>query len=230
MASQMDLPPLSEAMRARRSRMLDQIRLVTSDTRIVNVMARVRRDLFVPDAIREAAYEDRALPIGFDQTISQPQIVASMTAAVIPGPDDTVLDVGTGSGYQAAVLAHLVRRVISVERIPELAYQARERLRRLGYSNVTVKVAGSKLGAPENAPFDGIIVAAGAPRIPRTLAGQLREGGRLVIPVGRLDAQYLTRVTRRAADRFQIEQLELCQFVPLIGEEAWSEESRQTES
>jgi protein-L-isoaspartate(D-aspartate) O-methyltransferase len=187
-------------------------------------MARVPREEFVAPELREQAYDDRALPAGSGQTISQPFIVAMMTAAAGVHSTDRVLDVGTGTGYQAAVLSLLARTVVSVERIPWLASTAAERLRRLGYANVDVHLAlDDALGWPAGAPYDAIVVAAGAPAVPRALVDQLAPGGRMVIPIGEPGRQDLLLV-RKAADRtWSSADLGPCAFVPLIGPEAWDD-------
>ena len=192
-----------------------------SDARVLDAMRRVPRDAFVPRESHPAAYEDRALPIGSGQTISQPYMVAVMTEALRLTGSERVLDVGTGSGYQAAVLSLLAREVVTIERRPELADSARGTLAALGYDNVTVIAGDGTLGSPEHAPFDAIVVGAGAPRVPAALKAQLSaRGGRLVIPVGPPEHQVLHVVTRdgnRFADALGIG----CVFVPLIGEEGW---------
>ena len=152
---------------------------------VLDAMAAVRREEFVPDRLKSCAYDNGPLPIGNGQTISQPFIVALMTDLLDPEPGDTILEIGTGSGYQAAILAQLVKKVYSLEIIPELAGQAAERLQRLGCDNVEVIVSDGSSGLPEHAPYDGIIVTAAAPRIPDALVEQLAPFGRLVIPVGR---------------------------------------------
>jgi protein-L-isoaspartate(D-aspartate) O-methyltransferase len=193
-----------------------------TDARVLDAMRRVARDAFVPDASHVSAYADRALPIGGGQTISQPYMVAVMTEALRLTGSERVLDVGTGSGYQAAILAELAREVITIERRPELAETARRRLASLGYANVEVLVGDGTLGSPEHAPFDGILVAAAAPRVPAPLKQQLSpDGGRLVVPVGAADQQTLHIVTRAGGsftETFGVG----CVFVPLIGEEGWS--------
>jgi protein-L-isoaspartate(D-aspartate) O-methyltransferase len=184
------------------------------DPRVLRAMARVPRDEFVSSADREAAYGDHALPIGEGQTISQPYVVARMTELLVPLPEHRVLEVGTGSGYQAAVLAELVREVISIERHAALAEAARDRLERLGYRNVRVIHADASLGYPAEAPYDRIVITAAAPRIDPAVAQQLTADGRLVAPVGDLDLQEL--VVRDARGRE--ERHGPVRFVPLRGE------------
>jgi protein-L-isoaspartate(D-aspartate) O-methyltransferase len=194
------------------------------DERIVEAFAAVPREEFVPAELRGQAYDDRALPIGEGQTISQPLMVALMIRALNPTPDDRVLEVGTGSGYAAAVLSRLVREVISVERNTTLLEGARRTLAALGFTNVRTYIAGEQLGRPEDAPYDGILVSAGAPHVPRALLDQLREGGRLVIPVGTPRSQEL--VTARVTDHgVELRRHGPCSFVPLIGAEAWRDAS-----
>jgi protein-L-isoaspartate(D-aspartate) O-methyltransferase len=190
------------------------------DERVLQAMNRVPREEFVPVDLRRLAYDDRPLPIGHGQTISQPLMVATMTEVLHLRGHEKVLEVGTGSGYQTALLAELAQRVVSVERVSELAQSAADRLRRLGYHNVTVHVAGDALGWPEDAPYDAILVTAGAPRVPRPLVEQLAPGGRLVIPVGRRTVQQLLSVTREG-DSLRVRRHGQCRFVPLIGEGAW---------
>jgi protein-L-isoaspartate(D-aspartate) O-methyltransferase len=163
---------------------------------VLGAMRATPRHLFVPVSVRDMAYEDRPLPIGHQATISQPYIVARMTELLAPAPGQRVLEIGTGSGYQAAVLAQLVKRVYSIELVPELAVAARETLRRLGYPNVTVRQGDGYKGWPEEAPFDAIIVTAAPPEIPRALLDQLSPGGRLVAPVGEGWNQELTLVEK----------------------------------
>ena len=192
-------------------------------------MERVPREEFVPEESRELAYDDTPQPIGEGQTISQPFIVAMMVAAVEVRQGDKVLEIGTGSGYQAAVLAEIPGEVISVERIDSLADLARARLDSLGYDNVRVEAAGDSLGRPEDAPYDAIVVAAGAPKLPRELMDQLAVGGRMIVPVGSLQSQELMKVTR-SAESFGISTLGACRFVPLIGEGAWPPDDPGPES
>jgi len=191
-----------------------------ADKRVVEAMRRVPREAFVSPEQYPVAYDDRPLSIGFGQTISQPFIVGLMVQALgLKGPEQ-VLELGTGSGYEAAILAELAQKVVTVEHIPELAESAKQVLDNLGYSNIGVHVAGKTLGWPEGAPYDAIIVSAGAPGVPQVLLEQLAWGGRLVIPVGSRWQQDLLRVTKlRKGDR--TENLGGCYFVPLIGEGAW---------
>jgi protein-L-isoaspartate(D-aspartate) O-methyltransferase len=191
-----------------------------TDARVLDAMRRVPREAFVPEDLRFAAYENRPQPIGHEQTISQPLMVALMTQALQLEGDERVLEVGTGSGYQAAILSLLARHVVSVERVAELARSAEERLRRLGYANVEVHEAGEQLGWPDGGPYDAIIVTAAAPEVPLSLLNQLAMGGRLVIPVGSRDLQELVRITKtpRGAQRHN---LGPCRFVPLLGAAAW---------
>lgn len=183
----------------------------------------------MPESGAHLAYEDTALPIGEGQTISQPYIVALMVGALELRRTDKVLEIGTGSGYQAAILAELAARVVSVERLSSLADSARERLQSLGYVNVEVRLAEEGLGWPREAPYDAIVVAAGAPRLPGELMEQLTVGGRLVIPVGlmgTMESQELMKVTR-TADSFSVRTMGECRFVPLIGKGAWPETDPQ---
>jgi protein-L-isoaspartate(D-aspartate) O-methyltransferase len=192
------------------------------DKRTLAAMARVPRERFIPVELQSSAYDDRPLGIGYGQTISQPYIVALMTEALKLKGHEKVLEIGTGSGYQAAVLAELARFVYSVERIPELADAAARLLSELGYRNVQVELAGDQLGYEKYAPYDAILVAAGAPSIHRILIDQLAEGGRLVIPVGSRMEQELLRVTKEKTGN-RTEKLGGCRFVPLIGRDAWQE-------
>ena len=193
------------------------------DARVLDAMRRVPRHVFVDADAQDLAYADRALPIGDGQTISQPYMVASMTEALHLQGDERVLDVGTGSGYQAAILAELARDVVTIERRPELAGAARARLDALGYRNVRVVVGDGSVGYADHAPYDAILVAAASPRVPESLKRQLVDGGRLVIPVGSPDEQRLTIVAREG-DRFAESGYEACVFVPLVGAEGWPEE------
>jgi protein-L-isoaspartate(D-aspartate) O-methyltransferase len=193
-----------------------------ADKHVVEAMRRVPREAFVSAEQYQAAYDDRPLGIGFGQTISQPFIVALMVQALELKQGEQVLELGTGSGYEAAILAELAQKVVTVEAVPELAKSAKQVLDRLGYSNIEVHVADKTLGWPAGAPYDAIIVSAGAPSVPQVLLDQLAWGGRLVIPVGSRWQQDLLKVTKlRKGNR--IENLGGCYFVPLIGEGAWPE-------
>ena len=209
-----------------RQRLFDEIGTEVSDQRVLRAMMSVPREEFVPDDLRGRAYENSPLPIGHGQTISQPLMVALMVSALMVGRTDTVLEVGTGSGYQTAVLAEMAGNVVSVERVGELAAEADGRLRRLGYTNVTLRPAGRELGWREGAPYGAIIVAAAAPRLPVALMDQLAPGGRLVVPVGPAGSQELMRVMRGQKD-MSVHTLGACRFVPLIGEGAWEEGSEE---
>ena len=192
------------------------------DVAVLAAMQKVPRELFVPPDLRSFAYEDEPLSIGEGQTISQPYIVATMIEAVQPKAEDRALEIGTGSGYSAAVLASLVADVYTIERLPRLEAAARQRLADLGYSNVHVRAANGTLGWPEHAPFDVIIITASAPTVPPSLLDQLAIGGRLVMPVGdSAFAQRLIRVTRLGTTDYRREDLEGVVFVPLIGQEGW---------
>ena len=187
--------------------------------RVLGALSDVRRHEFVPGASRREAYDNHPLPIGHGQTISQPYIVALMTELVDPEPDDVVLEIGTGSGYQAAVLAKLVKQVYSVEIIEPLADQAAERLERLGYGNVTTKLDDGYYGWSEHAPYDAIVVTAAASHVPPPLIAQLKPGGRMVIPVGgRFQVQYLLLVEKSADGDVVTRQITAVRFVPLTGE------------
>ena len=186
-----------------------------NDPAVLDAMAAVPRHLFVPPQYRDQAYEDIPLPIGHGQTISQPYIVALMTQALSLRPDSRVLEIGTGSGYQSAILAHITPTVRSVETIAELAEAARERLQGLGYG-VCVRAGDGRLGWPEHAPYDGIIVTAASPDVPPALAAQLAEGGRLVIPVGEGSWDQMLWLIRRDGDRLQKQFLADVRFVPLV--------------
>jgi protein-L-isoaspartate(D-aspartate) O-methyltransferase len=191
-----------------------------SNLRVLQAFRDVPREEFVPEALAEFAYEDAPLPIGEDQTISQPYIVAVMIDALGLGGGERILEVGTGSGYAAAILARIAREVFTIERHPSLAREARERLERLGFDNVVVLEGDGTLGCPEHAPFDAIVVAAGGPEVPNALIAQLAPGGRLVMPVGPADSQTLERVTRDGRE-LRRESLGDVRFVPLIGEQGW---------
>jgi protein-L-isoaspartate(D-aspartate) O-methyltransferase len=195
------------------------------DPRVLEAFRTVPRETFLPDSMAEFAYQDSPLPIGEGQTISQPYIVAVTIEALRLGENDRVLEIGTGSGYAAAVLSRVAKEVFTVERIEALAGEARERLTRLGYRNVHVLCGDGTLGWPDHAPYDAIAVAAGGPEIPRALLSQLAPGGRLVIPVGSDESsQTLMRVTREGEDQFREEPIASVRFVPLIGVQGWPEE------
>jgi len=187
------------------------------DDRVLAAMAAVPRERFVPDPERGDAYADRALPIGHGQTISQPFMVATICALLRLRGGERVLDVGTGSGYQAAVLAELAAEVVTVERVPELAERARQTLAATGYGRVDVRIADGTLGAPDRAPFDAIAVAAAAPAVPDALYAQLADGGRLVVPVGSRRDQQLRLIVRTAGGP-DVAPSVPCRFVPLVGE------------
>lgn len=192
------------------------------DARVLEAIGAVPRHAFVPDDELARAYDNGPLPIGHDQTISQPFIVALMSDLLGTAPGQTVLEIGCGSGYQSAVLSRLVKRVYSIEIVPELARAAKERLARLGYGNVTVRHGDGAQGWPEHAPFDGIIVTAAAPRIPPALLEQLGPGGRLVIPVGHPHArQNLLLVEKNACGEIHVRDMLPVAFVPLTGQEAY---------
>ena len=191
-----------------------------ADERVLAAMERVPRELFVPEELRNRAYEDAALPIGDGQTISQPYMVAKICEALSLRGDERVLDVGSGSGYQAAVIAELAAEVDTIERIPELAALARENLVAAGYGHVRVHVGDGTRGLPERAPFDAIAVAAAAPRLPHTLYEQLELRGRLVVPVGRFGVQRLEVIVRSPEGPAVLKSVP-CRFVPLVGEEGF---------
>jgi protein-L-isoaspartate(D-aspartate) O-methyltransferase len=205
-----------------RRRMADDIRRMgVTDPRVLDAMARVPRHRFVPKAQWPFAYADGPLPIGNGQTISQPYMVAAMTEALRLTGTERVLEVGTGSGYQCAVLAELAREVVTVERIAGLSERAGAILDDLGYTNVIRVVGDGTLGAPEHAPYDAVVVTAGAPAAPEPLLTQLADGGRLVIPEGGRGIQTLVRYTREGRN-LRTEPLMQCMFVPLIGRHGWA--------
>jgi len=189
---------------------------------VLEAMGKVQRHLFMEEALVGEAYNDHPLPIGHKQTISQPYIVALMTEALELTGKEEVLEIGTGSGYQTAVLAELSKRVYTIERVRPLMVQARRILARLDYSNILFKTLDGTLGWKEYEPFDAIIVTAGAPKVPQTLKDQLSEGGRLVIPVGNRFSQELVKVTRKKGSFIQ-ENLGGCRFVDLVGVHGWKE-------
>jgi protein-L-isoaspartate(D-aspartate) O-methyltransferase len=185
------------------------------DGRVLDAMARVPRHEFVPERFQAQAYEDHPIPIGYGQTISQPYIVALMLEALALEPTDKVLEIGTGSGYQTALLAELAASVYSIERHAGLAQNAERVLAKLGYTNIVVLVGDGSEGLPQHAPFDAIIVSAAAPELPSTLVAQLRDGGRMVVPVGPAHAQELQLVQKQQG-QLLVSYLEGCRFVPLI--------------
>jgi protein-L-isoaspartate(D-aspartate) O-methyltransferase len=188
---------------------------------VLRALGRVPRHLFVEEALRERAYGDGALPIGYDQTISQPVMVATMTEALQLQGGEKLLEIGTGSGYQTAVLAEIAERVFSVERIAPLHRRARALLDQLGYHNVVLRHGDGTLGWSDHAPYDAIVVTAGAPHLPLALREQLAIGGRLVVPVGERNRQDLLRITR-GKDEDKREMLGACVFVDLIGDDGWA--------
>jgi len=190
------------------------------DERVIAALRRVPREVFVPEALRDRAYDDTPLPIGDRQTISQPFIVACMTETLRLQGGEKILEIGTGSGYQTAILAEIGGKVFSIERSFTLSATARKALEGLGYSNILLRVGDGTVGWAEFAPYDRIIVTAAAPALPRTLTGQLKEGGILVAPVGERNCQVLN-IVRRTGEGLEITEGESCIFVPLIGKEGW---------
>lgn len=211
--------------RVARKRMVEEQLIAggVCNKRVLEVMGEIPRHLFVEKGLEDQAYLDRPMTIGSGQTISQPFIVGVMTQALELKGDERVLEVGTGSGYQAAVLAALTKKVYTIERIHSLSVRGRKILYRLGMNNIAFKIGDGTLGWPEEAPFDAILVTAAGPEIPAALKSQLKEGGRLVIPVGASESQKLCLVTR-AGDQFTTTVLSECRFVKLIGKEGWSGE------
>lgn len=211
-----------------RRRMVEQqiIARGIDDQRVIKAMMTVPRHLFVDAGLQGHAYSDSSLPIGEKQTISQPFMVASMSAALELQGHERILEIGTGSGYQTAILASLVKRVYSIERISSLASRARKILDQLRLSNINIKLGDGTLGWKEMAPFDGILVAAGSPDIPSEYLAQLAVGGKLILPVGDRDQQVLIRVTHQSDNSFKREQMMGCRFVPLIGEQGWKNDLR----
>ena len=203
-----------------RERLIETIGREVKNERVLRAMAETPREVFMPPRLRRRAYDNEAFAIGYGQTISQPLMVALMLDALDPAPGDAVLDVGAGSGYQAALLSRLARRVVSVERVTELAELARERLAAMGADNAVVHHTPDALGWPDEAPYDGIAVAASAPSVPPALLAQLRDGGRLVIPLGPPHEQRLAVITK-TPDGAAVRWLGACRFVPLLGAEGW---------
>lgn len=194
-----------------------------TDKRLLEAFRKVPRHLFVPQELQREAYEDHPIPIGCGQTVSQPYMVALMVQLLRLQGHERVLEIGAGSGYQLTILAELALEAYSVERLPELATHALRRLEQLGYLNVHLTSGNGSLGWPEHAPYDGIVVAAGAPTMPQPLIDQLGDGGRLVIPVGSHQAQTLTVVEKRG-NELRVTEVTSCVFVPLIGEQGWPQE------
>jgi protein-L-isoaspartate(D-aspartate) O-methyltransferase len=190
---------------------------------VLQAMREVPRHRFVDEGLSASAYGDHALPLGYGQTISQPYMVAIMTEALDPKPEHRVLEIGTGSGYQAAVLARLVRTVFTIERIPQLTVRAQRLLEELGIENVVLTTGDGTIGWKRFAPFDGIVVTAGGPQPPASLIQQLASGGRLVCPTGSRDLQQLAVVTKGAGEEFSTRWGISCNFVPLLGREGWRE-------
>jgi len=211
-----------DAYEASRARMVEEqlVHRGVTDERVLAAMRRIPRHLFVEEPLRDRAHGDHPLPIGEEQTISQPYIVGFMTQLLELRGQEKVLEVGTGSGYQTAVLAELARRVCSIERLPRLAERARGLLEQLGYDNVWVRVGSGTLGWPDEAPFDRILVTAGGPSIPPPLFQQLVEGGRMVVPVGDVANQTLT-VVEKIRGEMKTRSYGDCKFVKLVGKYAW---------
>lgn len=206
-----------------RTRLIELLSTRINDRRVLEVMARIPREKFIPHESRAFAYDDRPLPIGLQQTISQPYIIALMTEALGLTGKEKVLEIGTGSGYQTAILAAMARLVISVERLPLLIESAGKVLAGLGYDNIELYPAGDILGKPELAPYDAILVTAAAPEIPEDLISQLSVGGTMVIPAGSRYVQELLKVVKGLRENTII-RMGACQFVPLIGRGAWEKE------
>jgi protein-L-isoaspartate(D-aspartate) O-methyltransferase len=205
---------------AERDKLIAQLRHDIRDERVLDAMAHIPRELFIPEKSRDLAYEDRPLPIGWEQTISQPYIIACMTESLELTGKEKVLEIGTGSGYQSAILAELSARVISVERVPSLLKSAGAVLDSLGYQNIEIHQAQDTLGWPESMPYDAIMVTAGAPSVPEDLVKQLASGGRMVIPVGDRYIQELYKITKKG-NTTDVQKMGGCRFVSLIGKDAW---------
>ena len=198
-----------------------RLRRDISNERVLDAMWRIPRELFVTAVNYPYAYDDRPLPIGEGQTISQPFIVALMTQALKLDDESKVLELGTGSGYQTAILAELAGYVVTVERLPGLSQSAEAILNNMGYNNISFRIASDVLGCPEDGPYDAILVTAAAPGVPQSLVDQLKTGGSLVIPVGSRWEQMLLQVIKRESGT-EVNNLTSCRFVPLIGKDAWS--------
>jgi len=208
---------------ASRAELVEQLSTEIRDQRVLAAMRHIPRELFIPPESRHLAYADKPLPIGYEQTISQPFIIALMTEALELTGREKVLEIGTGSGYQAAILAELAGKVVTTERVKPLAEMAKILLDRLGYSNIEIHLAEETLGWRRQAPYDAIIVTAAAPKVPPELIAQLAIGGRLVIPVGSRDVQELCKISR-GKKKNKRENLGGCRFVSLIGRGAWEAE------
>jgi protein-L-isoaspartate(D-aspartate) O-methyltransferase len=206
-----------------RRRMAERLaRTGLGDPRVIDALTAVPRHLLVPEALQGEAYRDAALPIGDGQTISAPSVVAAMSEALELAGVETVLEIGTGSGYQTAILSRLARHVVSIERVPRLAARARSALDRLGVSNAIVHLGDGTLGRPQDGPYDAILVTAAGREVPEPLLAQLAPAGRLVGPFGARDAQRLMRVRRGADGAFTREVLGRCRFVDLVGTHGWA--------
>ncbi len=205
-----------------RSGLIKALSTEINDKKVLTAMSHIPREKFVPLENQSMAYEDRPLPIGYNQTISQPYIIALMTASLKLGGNEKVLEIGTGSGYQTAILAELAQLVVTVERITALSESARQVLNNLGYKNIEIHIAGETLGWKRGAPYDAILVTAGAPELPQELLDQLVYGGRMVIPVGSRYIQELYKVTKYK-EKNVIQKLGGCRFVSLIGKNAWED-------
>lgn len=210
-----------EPHRRDRRRLVEALRTSgVDDLAVLHAFDAVPRHRFVPETLRRRAYEDVALPIGHGQTISRPAVHALHLSLTGLTGEERVLEVGTGSGFQTALLARLCREVYSVERVPELAERARDRLAELGVENVTLRIGDGSRGWPEEAPFDAILVGAAAPEVPEALREQLARGGRMVVPVGQEETQEL-RLVRRGSEGWEETTVDRARFVPLLGEEGW---------
>ena len=209
-------------MNPSKSCLVTHLKKKISDERVIKAIEIVPRENFVPNEYKHKAYVDKPMPIGYGQTISQPSIVAIMLQELETRKTDLVLEIGTGSGYQTALLSNLVSKVITLERIPELAESARNRLEASGYTNVQVIVTNDQVGWAQDAPYDAIVVSAGVPKLPHSLICQLSHRGRLIIPVGSMETQDLMKVSR-TDQHFSVDALCHCRFVPLIGEGGWPE-------
>jgi protein-L-isoaspartate(D-aspartate) O-methyltransferase len=208
---------------AARARLVEHISPEVNDKRVLAAIAHIPRELFVPPEAQHLAYENIPLAIGLGQTISQPLIIALMTKALELTGSEKVLEVGTGSGYQAAILAELARSVVTTERLPPLAEAAKNVLDSLGYTNIEIHLVEETLGYQPGSPYDAIMVTAAAPRVPTSLLAQLAIGGRMVIPVGSRHVQELYKITKHRGKNI-VCNLGGCRFVPLIGKDAWEEE------